>query len=378
MHAAIQLYHQLILRCQSQQRLSSDTNVPVGEGRDPQATSLPGSSDIENDFPNDGVLALMAEGGSGVEAHDSRSVLSHPPEFNTHVAYSPAPLNNTSPRLRIRQALVPLMASAFSSDTIRNSLHLPAPSSSALRESSPNFQSLKDLASEQCPVDPYDLSLWQPDSNAFVAPRARDGEFERFLLDEMARIGCQDPTAYPSLLLRLKYDTNRALSCVDAWHRADVIDIRQHFYPKPLSKLILFRNHLAILRSNSKYASYDVTGALADIFDLETFVPLTDLAIIRAGNNIVAALGESILAVEGLIARLDTIITRSRNRYTCLVEELDSADELGEAAVMPSNEEGECGKDDDVADVEEVDVSSVRFPSPPLTPNDDGVIYVSD
>jgi len=59
------------------------------------------------------------------------------------------------------------------------------------------------------------------------------------------------------------------------------------------------------------------------------------------------------------------------------VEELDSADELGEAAVMPSNEEGECGKDDDVADVGGVDVSSVRFPYRPY-PNDDGVIYVSD
>jgi hypothetical protein len=89
----------------------------------------------------------------------------------------------------------------------------------------------------------------------------------------------------------------------------------------------------------------------------------------------------SILAVEGLVARLNTIITRSHNRYACLVEELDSADELGEAAVIPSNEEGECGKNDDVvvkADVEEVKVSSVRFPSPSLTPNDNGVIYVSD
>jgi hypothetical protein len=79
------------------------------------------------------------------------------------------------------------MASGFLSDTVRNSLHLPAPSYTALCESFPNLCSPDDHPSEPSPVNPYDLSLWQPSSDISVAPQARDGEFECFLLDDMAR-----------------------------------------------------------------------------------------------------------------------------------------------------------------------------------------------
>ena len=301
----------------------------------------------------------MEIGYGNVKALDSRCVLaSITLTYVERLPYcdSPTPSNDTPPALGIRQTLVPLMASGFSSDAV------------------------DDHPSEPSPVDPYDLSLWQPSSDISVAPRARDGEFERFLLDDMTRIRCQDPNAYPSLLLRIKYDTNRAVSCLDAWHRANSINVRQHFYPKPLSKVTLFRNNLAILRSNSKYARCDVTGALADIFDLDAPVPCTDLAVIRAGNNVVAALGETILAVESLIGRLDIVITRSRNRYANLVEESDCVSELEEAAVVSSDDEEEYGDDNDVdVKVESVEeVSQVQFPSLPLVPDEYGVIYITD
>ena len=325
----------------------------------------------------------MEIGYGNIKALDSRCVLaSIALTYVERLPYcdSPTPSNDTPPALGIRQTLVPLMASGFSSDAVCNSLHLPAPSYAALRESFPDLCSPDDHPSEPSPVDPYDLSLWQPSSDISVAPRARDSEFERFLLDDMTRIRCQDPNAYPSLLLRIKYDTNRAVSCLDAWHRANSINVRQHFYPKPLSKVTLFRNNLAILRSNSKYARCDVTGALADIFDLDAPVPCTDLAVIRAGNNVVAALGETILAVESLIGRLDIVITRSRNRYASLVEESDCVSELEEAAVVSSDDEEEYGDDNDVdVKVESVEeVSQVQFPSLPLVPDEYGVIYITD
>jgi hypothetical protein len=201
-------------------------------------------------------------------------------------------------------------------------------------------------------------------------------------MDEMASMGCQDPTSYPALSIRLKLDTNRALSCLNAWRRANSINIRGRFYSKPLADIITFRNHVVILRSNSSYARNDVYSTLSAIARLDTHVPEADRGAIWDCNDLVATIGESILFIEVLIGRLDTIIMRSKLRYEDIGDGKNEARGLDAAAVVPSDEEdggedGNEGRDGMAAMAEHIN-SEARYMSPLLVPNDDGIIDLSD
>jgi len=292
-------------------------------------------------------------------------------------------VNATPPSLQqeLVQSLANVTPNFLSS---RAALHHPAPSYSVLLG---DFFSRSPPGDEQPrpgPADPYDLALWHPSSPSSVAPRARDGEFERFIMDELASMGCQDPTSYPALSIHLKLDTNRALSCLNAWRRANSINIFGHFYPRPLRDTITFRNHVVILRSNSSYARSDVYGTLSAIARLDTHVPEADRGAIWESNDIAAAVGESILLIEGLINKLDRIIMRSKLQYESTRDESNEAVGLGAAAVVPSDSDGEGGGEDGdesgdgtAAMAERID-SKARPMSPLLVPNDDGVIDLSD
>ena len=184
------------------------------------------------------------------------------------------------------------------------------------------------------------------------------------MLDEVGRMGNYDRTSYPALFARLKYDFNHAKCCCIAWQRATAINFRARFYSNPLVDLIAFRNNVAILRSNIVYSRQDVVGTLGIISRLHTYIPQSDIPIIRCNNEIVALIGENILEMEALITHLDAVITHSRDEHLHTKDQLGAAEE-GMAVVIPLDEE---------FDKEEPGPAYARKLSPPLVPNEDGII----
>jgi len=118
--------------------------------------------------------------------------------------------------------------------------HIPAPSSSVLLDNPYEPRSLLDWRSGAGLVDPYDATLWRPESSISVPIRARDGEFQRFICDQNGCLGHQDPTSYPALLQRLRYDANRAKSCCVAWDHVKDINIRARYTSGPTVDIIDF------------------------------------------------------------------------------------------------------------------------------------------
>jgi hypothetical protein len=259
----------------------------------------------------------------------------------------PTPLANAllPPSPNLRKALVSTMYRPIAG-SYPPSIHLPAPSCSMLQEDFPERRPLTHPNSNPGPVDPHDLSLWNPGSANSVPPRPRDSEFERFILDEMGRQGIVEPNSYPAITMRIRLDANRAKSCLHAWLRAEAVDIHKQFYSKPLSKIIHFRNHVAILRSNSNFAMIDITASLNALFSLDTHVPNSDHDAIRAYNDIMVTLSELLLPMENLIDRLDIIITRSQSKYSALHSDKEGI--VPVVPVVPSDgEEGEEDADED-------------------------------
>jgi hypothetical protein len=263
---------------------------------------------------------------------------------------NPMPLANAMlpPSPNLRKALVSTMYRPIPI-SYSPSIHLPAPSFSILQEDFPERRPLTHPNSNPGPVDPHDLSLWKPGSVNSVPPRPRDSEFERFILDEMGRQGIVEPNSYSAITMRLGLDANRAKSCLHAWLRAEAVDVRKQFYSKPLSKIIRFRNHVAILRSNSNFAMIDVTASLNALFSLDTHVPNNDHDAIRTYNDIMVTLSELLLPMENLIDQLDIIITHSQSKYSAL-----HGDKEGIVPVVPSD--GEEGEEDADEDEDEEDI----------------------
>ena len=114
----------------------------------------------------------------------------------------------------------------------------------------------------------------------------------------------------------------------------------------------------------------DVVGVLHSITYLDTYSSdESNTNAIQASNTIIAALSESILAMEGLVTQVDAIITHSRDIHLCN----DANRDLEEAAVIIfSDGEGDpiVGQADDMG-MKDV-ASSVSVP------NDNSVIDISD
>ena len=132
----------------------------------------------------------------------------------TVYASVPIPTNSTIPHLSPNHHQIILLMMTFlspvSSPSSKGpiSTHLPTPSCSILLDNFPNPRPTLDMLSDTGPVDQYDASLWQPDCTPSIPVRARDGEFEHFILDEQGRLRNPDPTSCLALLQQLKCDTN--------------------------------------------------------------------------------------------------------------------------------------------------------------------------
>jgi hypothetical protein len=174
-----------------------------------------------------------------------------------------------------------------------------------------------------------------------VAIRARDGEFQRFILDKDGRLGHQEPTSYPALLARLTHDVSRAKSCCFAWERAEATDIHERYASGPLVNLLDFQNNVAILRSNSNYSRRDIVGTLSGLTFLDARPSQHDTEIIRQSNAIVTVISESILAMENLITHLDATISHSCSEYQRACKASDSPLDKDLAPVVFLDGEGE-------------------------------------
>ena len=119
--------------------------------------------------------------------------------------------------------------------------------------------------------------------------------------------------------MRLTRNVNHVKSCSTAWRRAKAIDISARYASRPLLDLVDFRNDVAILRSNGNYSRREVIGTLSGLTYLDAHLPEPDIETIRQSHTAVTAVCESILAMEGLVTRLDAIIAHSRDEYqrTC-------------------------------------------------------------
>jgi hypothetical protein len=313
---------------------------------------------MNNPF-DDAVLSAIAS-GSGVENPTT------PPSLNRRVlSLATFPSPNVSPT---------------------TTSHTPAPPSSILLDDLSKPRAFLDPRSNADPVDPYDASLWWPGSPLSVPIRARDGEFERFIRDENGRLGYQDPTSCPALLMRLKRDVNRTKSCCTA--RA--IGISARYASRPLLDLVDFRNDVAILRSNSNYSRRDVVGTLSGLTYLDAHLPESDIETIRQSHTAVTAVSESILAMEGLVTRLDAIIAHSCDEYqrTCRKSGI-SLDEDSAPVILLDDEGEEVGGEAEVVGGRVADkveegggmvgkaVDAKRTTLPTYVANDD-VIDISD
>ena len=165
----------------------------------------------------------------------------------------PTPTNNTTLPLSPNRCQAILSLKTFPSPTSSPSSkgsispHIPAPSCSVLVDDFPNPRSLLNTHSDAGPVDPNHASLWLPASFISVPICAKDGEFERFILDEQGCLRNHDLMSHPALFLWLRHYTNCLKSCYAAWERAEAIDIHTHFSPHPLGELIHFWNNVALL-----------------------------------------------------------------------------------------------------------------------------------
>lgn len=256
----------------------------------------------------------------------------------------------------------------------QGSSHPPAPPFSIITEAFPIPFHPDHEDPNPGPIDPFDLTLWRPELDAPVIPRPRDGEFASFILDELGRLGNPDPTSYPSLLLRLRQDTNRAKSCTHAWLRASAVNYRQDYRSESLTTLIRFRNNIAILRSNSSYARRNIADSLSRILSLKSPVPASDHSILHAANDALGAIGEVIIEFEPLLNHLDTTITRSRNKYIGMVDESVWA-EAPDAATIAWSDDGE---EVTLEASKGSGLVTTRDTSPARIPGHKGVIDISD
>jgi hypothetical protein len=251
-----------------------------------------------------------------------------------------------------------------------------APPCAALLDDFPKPRKFLDPLSHAGPVDPYDSTLWRPESSISVLVRPRDGEFEHFLLDENGCLGHRDLTPCQALMVRLKYDCNRAKSCCTAWERARTISIRARYSTRPLCDLIDLRNNIAILRSNTNYSRLDVVSVLSSITYLDTRPLKADAEIIRQSNTIVMSLGEHVLAMEDTITHFDAIIAHSRDEYLRSGKEISlvSEDDWVPVVIPDNNDKGENVVEGGSG---ETGVNSNAFPAAEAPP-DDNVIDISD
>ena len=274
--------------------------------------------------------------------------------------------------------------------------HSPAVPSPLLLDSFQNHRSFDNTDSNPGPVDPYDASLWHPESSLSVHVRARDDAFERLLFGKVNRACNLGATPYSTLFARLMYDFNRAKSCCVAWQRAKSINVRTQFYPKPLDHLITFRNNVAILRSNCSYSRQDVVTTLTSISQLDTPTPESDRPVIRASNGIIAIIGQHILDAEAFVACLDAVIIHSRDKHLSLNESHTAEDSWVAVIPLDNGEEWDQGQDDEewyeyeswhqqhgdepAEDIQEdIEVSDVVCAaSPLLVPNENGIIVLDD
>jgi hypothetical protein len=292
---------------------------------------------------NDDVLALLASGGGGIERLAPR------------YAHMPlTPFIDNPPRTRPSPADgAPLSIMTLELPSVQTpSSPAPPPPSSILLDNFPDPHPFDGGHSNPGPVDPFDTSIWRPESLLSVPLRARDGEFQRFILDETGRMGNPGLTSYAALFMRLKHDANRVKSCCIVWERVSSINIRTRYFSGPLSDFISFRNNVAILRSNGNYSRQDVASTLGGISHLNA-TPESDTSIIRACGTGVALITTYMLEMEAYIACLDAIITHSSDEYLLARESGTAQDDF--VPVIPLDNEDDQAEDGVIAEAGQSD-----------------------